>query len=141
MYDSFLTSAFAGLHGVIFVGGVRVRRSGHVGHTERDRGLSGGVLLCGVLSVRFVQRLRDQVQHEVSLGELFAAAERLALQVTLDALEEFFGNLECHRSTFFSHLNAAFLIFNHVVVFLDEICDVLAGSLAQPFSFFTDPLM
>ena len=72
----------------------------------------GGVLLCGVLSVRFVQRLRDQVQHEVSLGELFAAAERLALQVTLDALEEFFGNLECHRSTFFSHLNAAFLIFN-----------------------------
>ena len=37
--------------------------------------------------------------------------------------------------------NAAFLIFDHVVVFLDEICDVLAGSLAQPFSFFTDPLM
>ena len=131
----------AGLHGVIFVGGVRVRRSGHVGHTERDRGLSGGVLLRGVLSVRFVQCLRDQVQHEVSLGELFAGAECFALEVTLDALEEFFGNLECHRSTFFSHLNAAFLIFNHVVVFLDEICDVLAGSLAQPFSFFTDPLM
>ena len=37
----------------------------------------GGVLLCGVLSVRFVQRLRDQVQHEVSLGELFAGSERL----------------------------------------------------------------
>ena len=86
----------AGLHGVIFVGGVRVRWSGHVDHTGLGRGLSGGVLLCGVLSVRFVQRLRDQVQHEVSLGELFAVAERLALQVTLDALEEFFGNLECH---------------------------------------------
>ena len=41
MYDSFLTSAFAGLHGVIFVGGVRVRWSGHVGHMGRDRGLSG----------------------------------------------------------------------------------------------------
>lgn len=42
MYDSFLTSAFAGLHGVIFVGGVRVRWSGHVGHMGRDRGLSEG---------------------------------------------------------------------------------------------------
>ena len=52
-------------------GGVRARWSGHVGHTGRDRGLSGGVLLRGVLSVRFVQCLRDQVQHEVSLGELF----------------------------------------------------------------------
>ena len=91
MYDSFLTSAFAGLHGVIFVGGVRIRWSGHVGHTGRDRGLSGGVLLCGVLSVRFVQRLRDQVQHEVSLRELFATAERLALQVTLDALKSSSG--------------------------------------------------
>ena len=125
----FFTSAFAGLHGVIFVGGVRVRWSGHVGHTGRDRGLIGGVLFFGVLSVRFVQRLHDQVQHEVSLGELFAGAERLALQMTLDALEEFFGDLECHRSAFFSHLNAAFLIFDHVVVFLDEICDVLAGKL------------
>lgn len=132
---------FIGIHGVIFVGGIRVRWSGRVGHTGRDRGLSGGVLLRGVLSVRFVQRLRDQVQHEVSLGELFAGSERLALQMTLDALEEFFGDLECHGSAFFSHLNAAFLIFNHVVVFLDEICDVLTGGLAQPFSFFTDPLM
>ena len=131
----------AGLHGVIFVGGVRVRWSGHVGHTGRDRGFSEGVLLCGVLSVRFVQRLRDQVQHEVSLGELFAVAERLALQVTLDVLEEFFGDLECHRSAFFSHLNAAFLIFHHVVIVLDEVDDVLAGGQAQPFSFFTDPLM
>ena len=33
----------AGLHGVIFVGGVRVRWSGHVGHTGRDRDLSGGI--------------------------------------------------------------------------------------------------
>ena len=131
----------AGLHGVIFVGGVRVRWSGHVGHTGRDRGLSGGVLLCGVLSVRFVQRLRDQVQHEVSLGELFAGSERLALQMTLDALEEFFGDLECHGSAFFSHLNAAFLIFHHVVIVLDEVGDVLAGGLAQPFPFFADPLM
>ena len=32
----------AGLHGVIFVGGVRVRRSGHAGHTERDRGATWG---------------------------------------------------------------------------------------------------
>ena len=37
--------------------------------------------------------------------------------------------------------NTAFLIFDHVVVFLDEICDVLTGGLTQPFSFFTDPLM
>ena len=105
-----------GLHGVIFVGGVRARWSGHVGHTGRDRGLSGGVLFRGVFSVRFVQCLRDQVQHEVSLGELFAGSERLALQMTLDALEEFFGDLECHDSAFFSHLNAAFLIFHHVVI-------------------------
>ena len=90
---------------------------------------------------RFVQCLRDQVQHEVSLGELFAGSERLALQVTLDALEEFFGNLECHGSAFFSHLNAAFLIFHHVVIVLDEVGDVLTGGLTQPFSFFTDPLM
>jgi len=116
-------------------------RGGRGGHTGRDRGLSGGVLLCGVLSVRFVQRLRDQVQHEVSLGELFAVAERLALQVTLDALEEFFGDLECHRSAFFSHSDAAFLIFHHVVIVLDEVGDVLAGGLAQPFPFFADPLM
>ena len=89
----FFTSAFAGLRGAFFSGGIRVRWSGHVGHTGRDRGLSGGVLLRGVLSVHFVQCLRDQVQHEVSLGELFAGSERLALQVTLDALEEFFGCL------------------------------------------------
>ena len=84
----------AGLHGAFLVRGVRVRRGGLVGHTGLGRGLSRGVLLCSALGVRFVQRLRDQVQHEVSLGELFAVAERLALQVTLDALEEFFGNLE-----------------------------------------------
>ena len=60
----------AGLHGVIFVG-VSVS-AGAVTSATRGAtwGLSGGVLLCGVLSVRFVQRLRDQVQHEVSLGEL-----------------------------------------------------------------------
>ena len=131
----------AGLHGVIFVGGVRVRWSGHVGRAGRDRGLCGGGLLCGVLSVRFVQRLREQVQHDVSLCELFAVAERLALQVSLDALEELFGNLECHRSAYFSHLNAAYLIFYHVVIVLDEVGDVLTGGLTQPISFFTDSLM
>ena len=41
----------------------------------------------------------------------------------------------------FSHLNAAFLIFHHVVIVLDEVGDVLAGGLAQPFPFFADPLM
>ena len=61
--------------------------------------------------------------------------------MTLDALEEFFGDLECHGSAFFSHLNAAFLIFHHVVIVLDEVGDVLAGGLAQPFPFFADPLM
>ena len=127
---------------VIFhVGGVRVRRGGLVGHTGFDRRLSGEVLLCGALSVCFVQCLRDQVQHEVSLGELFAGAECFALEVTFDALEEFFGDLECHRSAFFSHVNAAFLIFDHVVIVLDEVGDVLAGGLAQPFPFFADPLM
>lgn len=127
---------------VIFhVGGVRVRRGGLVGHTGFDRRLSGEVLLCGALSVCFVQCLRDQVQHEVSLGELFAGAECFALEVTFDALEEFFGDLECHRSAFFSHVNAAFLIFDHVVIVLDEVGDVLAGGLAQPFPFFTDSLV
>ena len=43
----------------------------------------------------------SRFQHEVSLGELFAGSERLALQVTLDALEEFLGDLECHGSAFF----------------------------------------
>ena len=114
---------------------------GLVVHTGLGRGLSGEVLLCGALSVCFVQCLRDQVQHEVSLGELFAGAECFALEVTLDALEEFFGDLECHCSAFFSHVNAAFLIFNHVVVFLNEVCDVLAGGLAQPFPFFADSLV
>ena len=61
--------------------------------------------------------------------------------MTLDALEEFFGDLECHGSAFFSHLNAAFLIFHHVVIVLDEVGDVLAGGLAQPFPLFADPLM
>ena len=131
----------AGLHGAFLVRGVRVRRGGLVGHTGLGRGLSRGVLLCSALGVRFVQRLRDQVQHEVSLGELFAGAERFTLEVTFDALEEFFGNLECHGSAFFSHLNAAFLIFHHVVIVLDEVGDVLAGGLAQPFPIFADPLV
>ena len=61
--------------------------------------------------------------------------------MTLDALEEFFGDLECHGSAFFSHLNAAFLISYHVVIVLDEVGDVLTGGLTQPFSFFTDSLM
>ena len=80
-----------GLHGVFLIGGVRVRRGGLVVHTSLDRGLSGGVLLCGALRICFVQRLRNQVQHEVPLGELFAGADRFALEVTLDALESSSG--------------------------------------------------
>ena len=30
---------------------------------------------------------------------------------------------------------------HHVVVFLNEVCDVLAGGLAQPFPFFADSLV
>ena len=39
MYDSFFTSAFAGLHGAFFSGDVRIRSVCFIGHTERDRGL------------------------------------------------------------------------------------------------------
>ena len=39
------------------------------------------------------------------------------------------------------HLNQFIGDIDHVVVFLDEVGDVLAGGLAQPFPFFADPLM
>ena len=41
MYDSFFTSAFAGLHGAFFAGGVRIRSVCFIGLTGRDRGLCG----------------------------------------------------------------------------------------------------
>ena len=58
-----------------------------------------------------------QAATGLSLIHIFAGAERLALQVALDALEEFFGNLECHGSAFFSHLNLSLIhIFDAVLI-------------------------
>ena len=57
-----------GLHGVIFVGGVRACGDGLVGYTGRDRGLSVGVLLHGVLSAgvsRFSTKSRWKSSSEI----------------------------------------------------------------------------
>ncbi len=99
----FCFGACAGLHGAFLVGGVRVRRGGLVVHTGLDRVLGGGVLLCGALRACFVQCLRDQVQHEVPLGELFAGAERFVLQVALDALEEFLISASSINQCLYKH--------------------------------------
>ena len=42
---------------------------------------------------------------------------------------------------FLRHVAAAFLIPNHVVVFLNKLGDVLAGGLAQTLSLLADPFV
>ena len=64
------------------------------------RGFLGALrgLLWGQAGFGFRQRPLDQAQDEVPLGELYAGPSRFSGQVGLDALEEFLGDLECHRS-------------------------------------------
>ena len=59
----------------------------------------------------------------------------------LDALEQFLRDLEYHRPAFLRRVAAAFLILHLIIVFLNELGDVLAGGLAQAFPFLADPFM
>ena len=81
------------------------------GLTRLLTALAGGVLLLGIvpgfrgltgagagLTLSLVQRLLDQPQHEIPLGELAARAGSLSLQVRLDPLEKVLSDLEGHRS-------------------------------------------
>ena len=105
------------------------------------RGFLGALraLLWGQAGFGFRQRLFDQAQDEVPLGELYAGPSRFSGQVGLDALEEFLGNLECHRSAA-CHVDSSILIF-HLVVFSEQCCDVLAGSHLQAVFFFCYPVV
>ncbi len=84
------------------------------------------MICCSFLDARIIQRLLDKSQHELLLTDLVAGALGFAVEVTLQPLEEFLGDLECHCPVSI-HFLSFFLI---IIVFCDKFCNVLAQRFA-----------
>ena len=93
------------------------------------------------LALGLVQRILDESQHELLLGELVSGAGGFPLQVCLDALEKGFSDLEGHRPGFFVRHDLITSIFFHFEVFGQQVGDVLRGGEARLFPGFRDFLM
>lgn len=77
------------------------------------------------------QGLLDESQDELPLGVLPAQPKALPVQVRLDALEEFLRDLERHRSAaVVRHVHVPSVFF-HLVVFDEQVGDVLCGGQAH----------
>lgn len=125
------------------------------GLTRLLTALAGGVLLLGVvpgfrgltgagvdLTLSLVQRLLDQPQHEIPLGELAARAGSLSLQVRLDPLEKVLSDLEGHRAgAVVVRHDLVTSIFLHFVIIDEQVGDVLRGGQARLLSGLADALV
>ena len=93
------------------------------------------------LTLSLIQRLLDQPQHELPLGELAARAGSLALQVRFDTLEEVLVNLKGEGAGFVVGHGYVTSVFFHFVVFEYQVGDVLRGGQARFLSGLRDFLM
>lgn len=93
------------------------------------------------LTLGLCQRLLDESQHKLPLGELMSSAGSLPFQVGFDALEQFLVDLEGEGPGFSVRHGIISPVSFDFKIFSKHFCDVLTCGLACPLLGFGNPVM